>query len=175
MGKKSKKGVSRAGAKAHPRSGGAKRRVSGRSESGSMASSDMMSVDSSDNLVPTMPSGKSRSVPPANLSIVMPSATAAAVSDEEKPFDESQDVSDEMVGRIAMQAAEKALKEVVPIPEEPDPVVKEVKSVVKKAAPAKVAAEAEAPVTHKSRGLDLNEPAPEEAAVKQKDCECVIL
>jgi hypothetical protein len=162
MGKKSKKGVSRAGAKAHPKSGGAKRRVSSRSESGSMASSDMMSIDSSDNLVPTMPSGKSRSVPPANLNIVMPSA----VTDDEKPFDESQDVSDDMVGRIALAEAEKALKEVVSIPEEPEPVV------TKKAA---VVAAAEAPVTQKSRGLDLNEPAPEEAATKQKDCACVIL
>ena len=223
MGKKSKRGTSRAGSKAHPKAGAGKSRNRSRSFDGSsMASSEQLmpsetiSVDSTD----AIPNAKANVAPatvstPRNMQIEVTNsatngakeaateettpvveqlqATASPVAVEATPLDVSPVEKASVttlaaeVGKVpppedALSASGAAVEEWEVVPDEEvkqaivDAAEAALKEEVKKAVTAEpVVEEPESGEANKSRGLALDEPAPKEAAAKQKDCECIIL
>mmetsp|Transcript_11065 Transcript_11065/g.22670 ORF Transcript_11065/g.22670 Transcript_11065/m.22670 type:complete len:243 (-) Transcript_11065:156-884(-) len=109
-------------------------------------------------------------------------AVAAARAAEKENEEAEKRAKVEAAVAAARAAEEKKAQPVVVQKNKPEPAV-EKKATVEtkpKAAPAPAAPpKAQAKPTEaretKSRGLALDQPAPEEAAAKQKDCECIIL
>jgi hypothetical protein len=179
MGKKSRRGTSRAGTKNRPKAGQGKSRTRSRSFEGSQASSDILqnetiSVDSTDPLPPVKtevaPGGVST---PRNMEIaVTQGATSGAAKNDvaSPPMEvistaatakETKIVPDDVVEKAVMEAVSGSSEPVA----------------AKPITPASVPDTPTAVSTPevKSRGLALDQPAPEEASAKQKDCECIIL
>ena len=192
MGKKSKKGVSRAGAKARPGKGRGKK--VGRSRSGSQASGSVASKEDlcalSQDSGPIMKAVKTNvnSTPPANVSVPTPKKTTPAVvvptatptnEDENKPV-----LHEESIAVSTKETLEKEQPE--PVLSQPDSPLEDVWSNKLRDVVADTPAvldvtmdEADGsamPVKEESRGLvDLTEPAAKEAQSTQKDCGCTIL
>jgi hypothetical protein len=226
MGKKSKKGVSRAGTKARPKAGSGKSRTRSRSMDGySQASSDnlhpneTLSVESMDaapfvrtnndfkgtaaaannnnNLPPTDIQYQSKAptsetepkaaapavASPAPAPPTTPSSSAAAVAANPFAFPpavtgttKSGTAAPEPVVQPVVSPTTAAVVE--PVEEtKKEPTKKDVsKETSGKATAVQPPAAAVPPdTTIQSRGLALDQPAPEEAQTKQKDCECIIL
>lgn len=196
MGKKSKKGVSRAGRTQRPAAGQGKTRRSSGRDDGSRASRDTLSVESGE---PPMPPPLS-TVLPSNIALTPPregkkgeeEPTPAPVTSSSDDLEYSQsEAGDEVVVTESIPSLNMDDKvwdsnlrdQVSPLAEpqavldvtgdEGDDEQQQPESTQVSAYETLVSPETSHNV--KERALDLSQPAEAEAAQKQKDCACVIL